>query len=35
MTKYMKRVPIFVAGKDVGVKGVEKYALEEILQLTY
>ena len=35
MTKYMKKIPIFVGGKDVGIKGVEKYAIEEVLQLTF
>ncbi len=34
MTQYMKKMPIFVGGKDVGVKGVELFAIEEVLHLT-
>ncbi len=30
----MKKMPVFVAGKDVGVKGVELFAVEEVLHLS-
>lgn len=33
MTKYIKRIPIFISGEDVGLKGVERYAIEEVLHL--
>jgi len=29
----MKKIPIFVAGEDIGLKGVENYAIKEILHL--
>jgi len=33
MTPYMKRMPIFAGGKDLGIKGVGRYTIEEILEL--
>jgi hypothetical protein len=29
----MMRIPIFVTDEDIGLKGVERYALEEVLHL--